>query len=109
MRVLRQHSIVQNCSGVKLWQINRFRVLVWNIFNVGKFIRLTLAIYMNLEFGLVKYWQMTFVLPKFSPARILCYKVITNQWFEQWLAIANQEVPGLGSHVLIVSLVEELH
>ena len=32
-----------NCSGVKLWQINRFRVLVWNIFNVGKFIRLTFS------------------------------------------------------------------
>ena len=64
---------------------------------------------MNMEFGLVKYWQMTFVLLKFSPARILCYKVITNQWFEQWLAIANQEVPGLGSHVLIISLVKELH
>ena len=39
MRVLRQHCIAQNCSGVKLWQINRFRVLVWNIFNVGKFFK----------------------------------------------------------------------
>ena len=67
MRVLRQHCIAQNCSGVKLWQINRFRILVRNIFNVGNFIRLTLAIYMNLEFGLVKYWQMTFVCQSFSP------------------------------------------
>ena len=43
MRVLRQHCIAQNCSGVKLWQINRFRVLVWNIFNVGKFFKFNIS------------------------------------------------------------------
>ena len=43
MRVLRQHHIAQNCSGVKLWQINRFRVLVWNIFNVGKFFKFNIS------------------------------------------------------------------
>ena len=63
-----------NCSAVKLWQINRFRVLVWNILNVDKFIRLTLAIYMNLEFGWVKYWQITFVLLKFSPPEYCAIK-----------------------------------
>jgi len=28
------------------------------------------------KFGWVKYWQMTFNLPKFSPATILCYTVL---------------------------------
>ena len=109
MRVLRQHCIAQNCSGVKLWQINRFRILVRNIFNVGNFIRLTFSYLYESGIWLGKILANDICLPKFSPARILCHKVITNQWFEKWLAIANQEVPGLGSHVLMVSLVEELH
>jgi len=30
------------------------------------------------KFGWVKYWQMTFNLPKFSPATILYYTVYVN-------------------------------
>ena len=42
--------------------------------NVDKF---TIATLVNLEFGWVKYWQMTFVSPKFSSTKILCYTIVS--------------------------------
>ena len=47
--------------------------------NVGKLLIILLAILANLEFGWVKYWRMMYSspnLPKFSPARILCYTAV---------------------------------
>ena len=48
--------------------------------NVGEFTATyILATLVNLEFGWVKYWRMTFLLPnspKFFPARILHYTVL---------------------------------
>ena len=50
------YRIAQNFGGVKLWQIDQFRVLAGEML-------------VNMEFGGVKYWQMMFSSPnspKFS-------------------------------------------
>ena len=46
------YRIAQNFGGVKLWRIDRFRVLVGE--NVGKFTIANIATLVNLEFGGVK-------------------------------------------------------
>ena len=55
------YHIAQNFGGVKLWQIDRFRVLVGE--NVGEFTIANIATLVNLEFGRVKYWRMVFGSP----------------------------------------------
>ena len=71
-----EYRIAQNSGGVKLGRIDRFRVLARKtLANLQLYILATLV---NLEFGWVKYWRMTFLSPnspKFSPARILRYTV----------------------------------
>ena len=79
------YRIAQNFGGVKLWRIDRFRVLVGG--NVGEFTIVNIATLVNLEFGGVKYWRMVFGSPnkpKFSPAKILRYTVIysTLMWHQ---------------------------
>ena len=44
--------------------------------NVGEFTITNIATLV--EFGGVKYWQMVFNLPKFSPTKILRYTVIVS-------------------------------
>ena len=66
-----------NFGGIKLWQNDRFRVLVRKM--LANLQQLTLDTLVNLEFGWVKYWRMTFVLPKFSPTKILRYTVCRNK------------------------------
>ena len=64
------YRIVQNFGGVKLWRIDRFRVLARKM--LANLQQLMLAALVNLEFGWVKYWRMTFVLPnspKFAPPK----------------------------------------
>ena len=65
-----KYRIAQLFGGVKLWQIDRFRVLVRE--NVGEFTIANIATLVNLEFGGVKYWRMVFGLPNppiFSSAK----------------------------------------
>ena len=52
------YRIAQLFGGVKLWRIDRFRVLVGE--NVGEFTIANIATLVNLEFGGVKYWRMVF-------------------------------------------------
>ena len=64
------YRIAQLFGGVKLWRIDRFRVLVGE--NVGEFTIANIATLVNLEFGGVKYWRMVFGLPNppiFSSAK----------------------------------------
>ena len=71
------YRIVQNFDGVKLWRIDRFRVLVGE--NVGEFAIANIATLVNLEFGEVKYWRMVFGSPNppiFSSAKKLRYTVV---------------------------------
>ena len=56
-----KYRIVQNFGRVKLWRIDRFRVLVGE--NVGEFTIANIATLVNLEFGGVKYWRMVFGSP----------------------------------------------
>ena len=58
---LLDYHIAQKFGGVKLWRIDRFRVLVGE--NVGEFTIANIATLMNLEFGRVKYWRMVFGSP----------------------------------------------
>ena len=55
------YYIAQNFGRVKLWRIDRFRVLAGE--NVGEFTIANIATLVNLEFGGVKYWRMVFGLP----------------------------------------------
>ena len=55
------YRIAQNFGGVRLWQIDCFRVLVGE--NVGEFTIANIATLVNLEFGVVKYWRMVFGSP----------------------------------------------
>ena len=55
------YRIAQLFGGVKLWRIDRFRVLVGE--NVGEFTIANIATLVNLEFGGVKYWRMVFGSP----------------------------------------------
>ena len=64
------YRIAQLFGGVKLWRIDRFRVLVGE--NVGEFTIANIATLVNLEFGGVKYWRMVFGSPNppiFSSAK----------------------------------------
>ena len=64
------YRIAQLFGGVKLWRIDRFRVLVGE--NVGEFTIANIATLVNLEFGGVKYWRMVFDSPNppiFSSAK----------------------------------------
>ena len=54
---------------VKLWRIDHFRVL--DRTNVGKFTIANISYLVNLEFGLVKYWQMMFILPNSPKVTVL--------------------------------------
>ena len=68
--VLFVYRIAQLFGGVKLWRIDRFRVLVGE--NVGEFTIVNIATLVNLEFGGVKYWRMVFGSPNppiFSSAK----------------------------------------
>ena len=56
-----KYRIAQLFGGVKLWRIDRFRVLVGE--NVGEFTIANIATLVNLEFGGVKYWRMVLGSP----------------------------------------------
>ena len=56
-----KYRIAQNFGEVKLWRIDRFRVLVGE--NVGEFTIANIATLVNQEFGGVKYWRMVFGSP----------------------------------------------
>ena len=71
-----QYHIAQNIGGIKLWRIGHFRVLARK--TLVSLQQLPLVTMVNLEFGWVKYWQMTIVLPnspKFSPSKVFHYTV----------------------------------
>ena len=55
------YCIAQNIGRVKLWRIDCFRVLVGG--NADEFTIANIATLVNLEFGVVKYWQMVFGSP----------------------------------------------
>ena len=69
-RTIINYRIAQLFGGVKLWRIDRFRVLVGE--NVGEFTIANIATLVNLEFAGVKYWRMVFGSPNppiFSSAK----------------------------------------